>query len=82
MTTVAQQLSDVRDRLQAYRKAELKILQAQDYSVGQGSTARKLTRADLGEVRATIDRLQNEEQRLAAQLSPRGARRVIYLRPF
>lgn len=82
MTTAAQQLSDVRERLQAYRKAERKILEAQDYSVGQGSTARKLTRADLAEVRSTIDRLENEEQRLVALLNPRGARRVIYLRPY
>lgn len=67
-------------RLDAYLAAETKILQAQDYTIGQGSTARRLTRADLAEVRSAITDLRSQ----IAQLDnvTQRARRVVYLRPF
>lgn len=61
-------------RLDAYMTAELKILQGQEYQIGQGATARRLRRADLSEVRAEIKSLQAQ----IASLTPRRAR---YLRP-
>ncbi len=43
-------------RLEAHLTAEAGILRAQEYAMGHGPTARRLTRADLGEVhRATAD---------------------------
>lgn len=67
-------------RLEAYLAAELKILQSQEYTVGQGGTGRRNRRAELLQVqdgiktvRAEIDQLQSVASR---------ARRVTYLRPF
>ncbi|WP_234197124.1 DUF6148 family protein [Pseudacidovorax sp. NFM-22] len=73
-------LQQLRDRLSAYLAAETSILKAQEYQVGQGSTARRLTRADLSEVRDEIRRLQGEIAQ--AERSQAGGRRVTYLRPF
>jgi hypothetical protein len=66
-------------RLDAYLAAEAKILAKQEYTIGDGSTARRIRYADLPEVRATIDSLTAQIQRLDAQSS--GARRVMYTRP-
>ena len=38
-------------RLQQYLDAEARILQSQEYTVGQGGTARRNRRADLEQVR-------------------------------
>ncbi|MBN9411349.1 MAG: hypothetical protein J0H69_19565 [Burkholderiales bacterium] len=73
-------LEELRARLAAYLEAETKILAAQEYVVGQGSTARRLTRADLGEVRAEIQRLSAQISQLEA--ATQRARRTVYLRPF
>ena len=73
-------LEELRARLAAYLEAETKILAAQEYVVGQGSTARRLTRADLGEVRAEIQRLSAQIAQLEA--ATQRARRTVYLRPF
>jgi hypothetical protein len=66
-------------RLAQYLLAEARILEAQDYIVGQGSTARRLTRANLAEVQAEIRSIRAE----LLQLQPTSARgrRVSYLRP-
>lgn len=72
-------LEDVRARLAMYLAAEAKILEAQEYTVGQGSTARRLTRADLAEVRDQIQQLQRDEA--ALQPATTRPRRVMYLRP-
>lgn len=73
-------LESAQARLAMYLEAEAKILQAQEYTVGQGSTARRLARADLAEVRDQITQLQRE----VAALQPTGSRprRVMYLRPY
>ncbi len=76
-------ISTVRDTLQArldqYLAAETKILMKQEYTIGDGSTARRMRYADLAEVRTTIETLTAQIQRLDAQAS--GARRVMYARP-
>lgn len=67
-------------RLDAYLAAELKILSAQEYVIGNGATARRLTRADLAEVRKAITDIRAEMTLLGT--STRPVRRVTYLRPY
>lgn len=74
MTTAA----ELQPRLDAYLAAELAILQGQEYQIGQGSTARRLRRADLSEVRAQISALQTQ----IAQLAAVRRRGVVYIRPW
>ena len=73
----------LRDTLQArldqYLAAEAKVLLKQEYTVGDGSTARRMRYADLAEIRSTIDSLTQQIQRIDAQSS--GSRRVMYARP-
>ena len=58
-------LEQARQRLANYLQAETRILQSQEYAVGQGGTARRNTQAEI----ATLQAAQS------------GARRVTYLRP-
>lgn len=67
-------------RLQQYLAAEARILQSQEYTVGQGGTARRNRRADLEQVQAGIKTVRSEIDQLQAVES--RARRVTYLRPF
>jgi hypothetical protein len=72
-------LQDLQTRRAAYAAAELKILQGQEYRVGDGATFRQLKRADLAEVRAEIRRL---DQEIALELArAQGQRRVYQLIP-
>ena len=66
-------------RLDSYLAAEARILQSQEYTVGQGGTARRNRRADLEQVQAGIKATQAEIATLQAAQS--GARRITYLRP-
>ena len=66
-------------RLDNYLAAEARILQSQEYAVGQGGTARRNRRADLEQVQAGIKATQAEIATLQAAQS--GARRITYLRP-
>ena len=66
-------------RLDNYLAAEARILQSQEYTVGQGGTARRNRRADLEQVQAGIKATQAEIATLQAAQS--GARRIAYLRP-
>ena len=66
-------------RLDNYLAAEARILQSQEYTVGQGGTARRNRRAELEQVQAGIKATQAEIATLQAAQS--GARRVTYLRP-
>ena len=70
-------LEQAQQRLQQYLDAEARILQSQEYVVGQGGTARRNRRADLEQVRAGIKECRDEITRL--QPAPR---RVSYLRPY
>lgn len=73
--------ADITARLANYLAAETAILTgAQEYTVGQGSTARRLTRADLAVVQQTIKELRVELAQV--QASTARARRVVYLRPY
>lgn len=66
-------------RLDAYVEAEAKILKRQEYTIGDGATARRLRYADLGEVREQIETLTRKIDAIDAQAS--GARRVLYAVP-
>lgn len=73
-------LQDAQERLANYLAAEARILQSQEYSVGQGGTARRNRRADLEQVQAGIKAVRAEIEQLQAVAS--RARRVTYLRPY
>lgn len=71
------ELQQLRDRRTAYIAAETAIIGgAQEYTIGQGSTARRVRRADLSEIRAAIVAID-------AQLAVGTPRRrgPFYLRP-
>lgn len=69
-------------RLANYLAAEQKILQSQEYVIGQGSTARRLRRADLSEVRDEIKSLNLQIAKASDNPANSGARRIRYLRPM
>lgn len=71
-------LAELQARLAAYVAAEARILQGQEYQIGQGPTARRLRRADLAEVRAEIASLAVQIQTLQGPVA--GTRRVLYIR--
>ena len=75
--------AELKSRLESYVAAEQAILAgSQEYQVGQGSTARRLRRADLAEIRAEIANLQKQiDQHPDNPARPRR-RGVFYLRPF
>ena len=73
-------LEQAQQRLNAYLAAELKILQSQEYQVGNGGTARRNRRADLEPVQAGIREARAEIAQLQATAA--RSRRVTYLRPF
>lgn len=65
-------------RRASYLAAEAKILESQEYAVGQGSTARRNRRADLAEVRDEIAKLSIQID--AAQGAASRTSRVRYIR--
>lgn len=71
--------AELRARLLLYMNAEAAILSgAQEYTIGQGSTARKVRRADLEQIRAEIASINAQIEVIA----PAVARRpTFYLRP-
>ena len=73
-------LQDAQERLANYLAAEARILQSQEYTVGQGGTARRNRRADLEQVQNGIKTVRAEIEQLQAVAS--RARRVTYLRPY
>ena len=68
-------------RLDNYLAAEARILQSQEYTVGQGGTARRNRRADLDAVQTGIRECNAEIAKIEAATST-NARRVFRLRPF
>ncbi|SFF14902.1 DUF6148 family protein [Paracidovorax wautersii] len=74
----ANQLQQARARLQAYLAAEVRILESQEYVIGNGGTARRNRRADLESVQAGIKEVRAEIQRLESLAEPR----VAYIRPY
>jgi len=77
----AEQLQQAQERLAAYLASEKRILESQEYSVGQGGTARRNRRADLEQVQAGIREVRAEIDRLQTATQP-GGRRVKYIRPY
>ena len=75
MSTTLEQLQQ---RLQQYLDAEARILQSQEYTVGQGGTARRNRRAELEQVQAGIKTAQAE---IASLQAAQAGRRITYLRP-
>jgi hypothetical protein len=79
MTSYADRLAIATSRLTDYLAAEKAITTgAQEYTVGQGTTARRLVRADLEQVRGAIKVLQDEVAFLSTAAS--RARRIVYIR--
>lgn len=74
-------LIELQTRLAAYLAAETRILQSQEYSVGQGGSARRNRRAELSEVRAEIAALSTQIAAHPDNTAARAVRRVRYLRP-
>ncbi|MFD2754281.1 hypothetical protein [Comamonas terrae] len=77
----AAELQSWQDRLASYLAAEKRILDSQEYQIGQGSTARRNRRAELEQVQNGIRECQQKIAVLQAGQNPR-ARRVIRLRPY
>ncbi len=69
-------LEELQTRRAAYLAAELKILQSQEYQVGQGQNARRNVRAELAEVRTAIKELNDD----IAKATP-GVRRSFNVVP-
>lgn len=74
-------LVQLQNRLAAYLDSELRILQSQEYKVGQGGTQRTNRRADLSEVRDEISKLNVLIAAHPENTAARAVRRVRYLRP-
>lgn len=70
-----------RERLASYIASEKRILDSQEYTVGQGGTARRNRRADLEAVQAGIRECKDEIAKLETASAPQ-TRRVFRLRPF
>ncbi len=75
-------LAQLQARLTSYLEAEQRILQSQEYTVGQGGTARRNRRAELDSVRAQIDTLTVQIAAHPDNAAARAVRRVRYLRPY
>ena len=71
-------LALAQQRLQSYLAAEARILESQEYTVGQGGTARRNRRAELEQVQAGIKTAQAE---IASLQAAQAGRRITYLRP-
>ena len=70
-------LADLQARRAAYAAAELKILQSQEYQVGQGGNARRNRRAELADIQAAIKDLDAQiDQLQPASVERRGYRIV------
>ena len=76
----AEELQNWKDRLTSYLNAEKRILDSQEYQIGQGSAARRNRRAELEQVQNGIRECQQKIGQLQAASSPRG-RRIVRLRP-
>ena len=73
-------LEQAEQRLQSYLTAEKRVLESQEYMIGNGGTARRNRRADLEQVQNGIREVRAEIAQL--QAAAQGGRRVTYLRPY
>ena len=74
-------LAQLQARLDAYMAAELRILQSQEYTVGQRSSGRHNRRADLAVVSEEILKLTVQIAAHPDNVAARAVRRVRHLRP-
>lgn len=74
--------TELQARLTSYLDAEQRILQSQEYTIGQGGTARRNRRADLAEVRAEITQISTQMAAHPQNPANRNVRRVRQLRPL
>ena len=74
-------LAELQTRKAAYLTAESRILESQEYTVGDGVIQRRNRRADLADVRAQIEQL---DQQIAAHPESIGTAgtgpRILYIR--
>ena len=71
-------LTELQDQRALVYAAYTKVLQSQEYTVGQGSTARRSRRAEFEQLRLELERL--DTQIAVAQAAATGARRILYIR--
>lgn len=75
-------LQELKDRRTAYLAAERRILESQEYRVGEGGGARSNRRAELAEVRQAITELDAQISALdASSTAGGGVRRSFSLLP-
>ena len=78
-------IAQLQARLAAYLAAELKILQSQEYQMGQGGNQRRNRRADLEQVRAAITEIKAEiaaaEAVAGTATGAAGGRRIYNIVP-
>lgn len=67
--------AEITTRLAAYKAAELKVLEGQEYTISDGVVQRRLRRADLEQIRTVITQLEGE---LTAQQAREGGTRRLY----
>lgn len=70
-------LIELQARRAAYAAAELKILQSQEYQIGQGGTARRNRRAELADIQTAIKHLDIQIDQLQAAGGARRAYRIV-----
>jgi hypothetical protein len=70
-------LEELQERKAAYLAAELRILQSQDYTVGDGVIQRRNRRADLEQVRAAIKEIDAQISALGGDAAPRRIHRIV-----
>lgn len=74
-------LQELKDRRAAYLAAERRILESQEYRVGEGGTARTNRRAELAEVRQAITELDAQITALEPATAAGGGRRSFSVVP-
>lgn len=72
-------LEELQARKAAYLAAEIKILESQEYTIGDGVANRRNRRADLEQVRDELKVIDQQIEAIVARTS--GRRRVYYGRP-
>lgn len=72
-------LEELQARKALYLAAEAKILESQEYTVGDGVANRRNRRADLEQVRDELKVIDQQIEAIVARTS--GRRRVYYGRP-
>jgi hypothetical protein len=72
-----ERLAKSKERLSAYYRAELAVLDGQSYSIG----TRTLTRANLAWIKTQIDNLEKQVEELKAMSQGKGRRKSFRVTP-